>query len=251
MWLLGKHLFVVGGSSGIGKELVVRGAACCSKISILSSSTERISSARAEFESLSIKNAEYHVADVRDASKIESIINSSGQIDAFVYSAGGTNHYGPFEDYDVANIENIININLTSVLTSLRFLLPKMKYNLSSSDKKGHVILLSSRSGERALPGLCPYAAAKGGLERLADGLQKEYAQYGLAFTLVCPGSIETAFTALWDNKNAHEKHMQESMKVDEVGDLLMSIINFPHIVNRISFESVAQWKHEPGASCG
>lgn len=249
MWLKDKNIFIVGASSGIGKQMALNAIDICNSVTILSSSQQKIEGVA----KLLGDKCSYYACDVRDYDALSNIIDEltkRQQIDAVVYCAGGTPRYGEFETYTYEEIKNIIDVNLTSFISLLKLLLPYMKTNTSASFKKGHILAMSSRSGERALPGLCPYAAAKGALERLVDGLQKEYARFGLAFSLICPGSIHTAFTDKWDDQHAVDKHIEQSMGIEEVVDLLVDVLNFEHVVNRLSFESMKQWQNEAGVLC-
>jgi NAD(P)-dependent dehydrogenase (short-subunit alcohol dehydrogenase family) len=146
------------------------------------------------------------------------------------------------------DIEQIVRTNCLSVLHWLREILPRMRKHPSPSwpDKKGHVVLVSSRSGERTLPNLSPYTVAKGGVEKIAEAMQREYARFGIVFTLVNPGSINTAFTQSWDQE-ARNAHNAESMPIDYILDAILLAIQGNVAVNKVSMESVRQWKGELG----
>ena len=96
--------------------------------------------------------------------------------------------------------------------------MPRMKHNEITGDdkKRGHIIMMSSRSAERPLPKLVTYASAKGAVEKLMEGARTEYSCYGIAFTLVNPGSVNTAFTEKW-NESVRIAHNNESMNVKEL----------------------------------
>jgi len=70
-------------------------------------------------------------------------------------------------------ISRVIEVNVTATLLWLRALVPLMRINYCTTSKRAHVLLMSSRSGERTLPRLCPYTVAKGGVEKIADALKK------------------------------------------------------------------------------
>lgn len=239
---------IIGGSSGIGKALAMQIAGDCSRLTIVSSNVDKLDKLKAVLDNIN-SDCSYLAINVTSLHAYDSIrsVAENEPIDALVYCAGGTNHYGLFDSYSMDDMKNIINVNLTALLVVLKAVLPTMQHNIATTDKRGHVVAISSRSGERALPNLCPYAAAKGGVERLFDGLQKEYAKYGLAFSLICPGSIYTSFTDKWDDKSAIDKHNIEAMDVDEVAKLLAIVLNCEYVINKLSFESIKQWMSEPG----
>ncbi|MFK4788365.1 SDR family NAD(P)-dependent oxidoreductase [Microbacterium sp. ZW T5_56] len=67
----------------------------------------------------------------------------------------------------------------------------------------GRIIMISSKNGLQAEPGLAHYNAAKGGLELLARSLAVELGPHGITVNTVCPGMVETnlggEFPLDWD----------------------------------------------------
>ena len=98
----------------------------------------------------------------------------------------------------------------------------------------------------RTLPKLSAYTVAKGAVEKLVEAMQKEYAQSRIVFTLVNPGSVNTAFTANWD-ESTRKAHNDESLTVTEAVEPILHAINARYATNKISYESVDQWLSEPG----
>jgi short-subunit dehydrogenase len=191
--------------------------------------------------------------DVRDIEAANKLVRKiyeedQDQVDAFINCAGGSHVFGLLETMTTEDIEEIMDINGKAPIFWLKELLPRMKHNrVKDGDlKRAHVVMLSSRSGERALPNLAVYAAAKGSVEKLVEAVRTEYARYRIAFTLVNPGSINTAFTAQWPQplQNAHNA---ESMTVEEAVGPIIQALNSNFALNRLSYESLEQWRGEPG----
>ena len=111
--------------------------------------------------------------------------------------------------------------------------------------KRAQVVFLSSRSAERSLPNLSIYSASKGSIEKLCESLRVEYAPFRIAFTVINPGSINTAFTKDW-TREAREAHNAEAMLVGESITPITDAIDSCFSVNKVSYESMQQWINEP-----
>lgn len=251
-WADGKHALITGASDGIGRELARNLAKKCRKVTLIARGEDRLKKLKNELQK-SKADIEIYPMDVLDIEKMQNLIEKiyetdGDQVDIFINCAGGSHYIGPFENMNFMDIEKIFDTNAKAPMFWLRELLPRMKNNESESGdlKRGHIIMMSSRSGERALPGLSTYAAAKGSVERFIEAIQREYAQYKLVFTLVAPGSINTSFTAKWDQKN-RDAHNNESMLVEEAILPILLAIDVKYAINKLSYESVDQWLNELG----
>ena len=260
-WLSQKHVLLTGASSGIGKELSKRLAGVCRKLTLVARNINGpLDLLKKELEALQEKGGrqpattiEVHALDVCNVIGVADFIrkiyeNDKEQVDVFVNCAGGSHVYGTLETMSHADIERIFDTNAKAPIFWMRELLPRMRRNtIKPYDlKRAHVLLLSSRSGERTLPQLSVYTAAKGSVEKLAEAMQKEYAQYRIVFTLINPGSINTAFTAAW-SKEMRDAHNAESLTVEEAVEPIMQALQSQFAINKVSYESVEQWLNEPG----
>lgn len=251
-WAEGKHALITGASDGIGRELARNLAKKCRKLTLVARGEERLKKIKKELQK-SKADIEIYPADILDTEKMKNLVRKiydtdGDQVDIFINCAGGSHYIGPFENMSLMDIEKIFDTNAKAPILWLRELLPRMKNNeFESQDlKRGHIIMMSSRSGERVLPGLTTYAAAKGTVEKFIEGMQREYAQYKLAFTLVAPGSINTSFTSKWDQEN-RDTHNNESMTVKEAVLPILLAIDMDYSINKLSYESVEQWLNELG----
>jgi 3-oxoacyl-[acyl-carrier protein] reductase len=261
MWEIGKHAVITGGSSGIGFEVARRLNGVCKKISLIARNENgKLSEAKEAL--LRLQKDERHgirteictyPMDVRniEAAQVwvgEVYAKKRDQVDIFVNSAGGSHIYGTLEQMSMSDINAIFDVNAKAPIMWMRALLPYMKRNKMNrrDTKRGHVLMLSSRSGERTLPKLSVYTAAKGALEKLVEAMQKEYAQYRIVFTLINPGSVNTDFTGHWE-ASTRKAHNEESMTVREAAEPILQAIHARVAINKISYESVNQWLNEPG----
>jgi len=257
-WTFEKHALITGASGGIGRELIGHLMGVCRKLTLVARNRDgRLDLLAKELTAqgnqgvkTEIQICSLDICDVQGMTRLIRQIyeHDEDQVDIFINCAGGSHVYGTLESMSHADIERIFDVNAKAPLFWFRELLPRMKRNtMKRGDlKRAHTIMLSSRSGERTLPKLSVYTAAKGSIEKLVEAMQKEYVQHRLVFTLVNPGSINTAFTAEWDEKTRNA-HNAESMTTEEAVLPIVHALNAQFAVNRISYESLQQWLNEPG----
>jgi NAD(P)-dependent dehydrogenase (short-subunit alcohol dehydrogenase family) len=114
-----------------------------------------------------------------------------GYIDALVSNAGIINRSAPLMDIPVEEIRRVIDVDLTGHLYSTREAVRRMAR--SRGGKGGAIVVISSMASKLAgAGGFVPYAAAKGGIDILVEGLGKEAASEGVRVTGLRPGLIDT-----------------------------------------------------------
>jgi NAD(P)-dependent dehydrogenase (short-subunit alcohol dehydrogenase family) len=106
-------------------------------------------------------------------------------LDAAVLNAGVALS-GPLEFVPLDDLRAQLEVNVVGQVALLQAVLPALRAS------HGRVVLMGSVSGRLALPFLGPYAASKFALEAVADSLRAEVAPFGIAVSLLQPGSIAT-----------------------------------------------------------
>lgn len=244
-WMTGKHALITGASSGVGFEIARRLNGVCRKLTLVSRSMPPDETH--EKPGTTIEWRLMDICDYPDLSIIMEDICEYNQIDAFIHCAGGTPVIQFFEEMTPETIAEIINVNTITPIMWLRELLPRMVKNQQlDGQKRAHVLMMSSRSAERALPRLSVYAASKAAIDKFIEAMQREYAVDHIAFTLVSPGSINTNFTKNWPAGD-RDWHNEESMTVEEAVEPIIQALNAQYATNRISYESMTQWTREMG----
>lgn len=169
--LNGLRVLVVGGASGIGRATVERARTLGATVGVV----DRDAAAVAE-----VGGAPACVAcDASDAVAVErqvpAVVETLGGLDALVHTAGVHDGFRRLDDYPLAELgeaaNELMRINVTSVLLSVRAALPALRDSPEAS-----VTLTSSESGFGARGGGSLYAASKWALRGLVDHLSAELA---------------------------------------------------------------------------
>ena len=141
-------------------------------------------------ELLAHKNFVCLQLDVKDRAQIENLPLELAQqnikvIDVLVNNAGVAKA-GPFADQPFAEIDEIIQVNLLSVMLLTQKLIPLLQ------QPGGRIINISSVSGQNGTPFLAAYCASKHAIEGFSESLRREMNLLGIKVILIGPGSIRT-----------------------------------------------------------
>jgi NAD(P)-dependent dehydrogenase (short-subunit alcohol dehydrogenase family) len=131
------------------------------------------------------------LADCGDEADVEryaqAAIDTFGRIDGFFNNAGVEGKLAPTHEYDVAEFDRLMRVNLRGVFLGLRYVLPHMVQSGS-----GAVVITASIGSERGLAGACAYNATKHAVVGLTRTAASEVGPKGVRVNCVMPGVIET-----------------------------------------------------------
>lgn len=189
--LLGKKVFVTGGSRGIGRACALTLAAAGADVAVGSSPTggDSAESVCLEIRQLGRK-AQAYAFDVSAQGAVETMCARVSRdfegIDVLVNNAGVTRD-GSFRKMDRGAWDEVINTNLTSVFDVTHCFIDAM-----AARGWGRVINISSIVGRIGNFGQANYAAAKAGLIGFTKTLAREYARKGVTVNAIAPGFVRT-----------------------------------------------------------
>jgi len=196
---------VTGGSRGIGRAIVEALAKAGFRVAI--GYRER----RAEADALAtrIHAAGGHAIAVRtevtraeDASAlVKATLDAFGGVDVLVNNAGIALPNVNIADTEAQQWERVLAVNLTAPFHLIRAVLPHMR-----SQRRGHIINISSNASQRLPAGLGAYAVSKAGLEALTRVLAKEEGPNGIRVNAVAPGPIRTEMLEEYFTKMGPER---------------------------------------------
>lgn len=144
-----------------------------------------------------------------------------GAIDILVNNAGGGISIKDTTDQTAEDIDNIISLNLNSVIYGSQLFGGMMKEN-----KKGIIVNISSVCAKHSWPGWSVYAAAKAGVLNFSKGLYVELQPYNVRVTCIIPASASTSF-----QKSAGLGETQDSLLPEDIANAVYFVVNQPETV--------------------
>jgi 3-oxoacyl-[acyl-carrier protein] reductase len=116
-----------------------------------------------------------------------------GRIDILVANHG----VWPVEDVAIDKMadeqwRSTVSINLDAVFGLVKHTVAQMKAQPRNGVATGHIVLISSTSGQRGEAFHCDYSATKGALISMVKGLSTELASAGIYVNSVAPGWVDT-----------------------------------------------------------
>jgi NAD(P)-dependent dehydrogenase (short-subunit alcohol dehydrogenase family) len=169
-----RSVLVTGASSGIG-------AACAVRLSrrgwrVLAGVRNAGDAPDGTEEVLLDVTDEDHVAALRERiDELHGLVNNAGVALA-----------APLEVVPIDELRRQLDVNVVGQVAVTQAVLPALRRG------RGRIVLMGSIAGRSSLPFLGPYAASKHALEAVADALRVELAPFGIAVTIVEPGTIRT-----------------------------------------------------------
>jgi 3-oxoacyl-[acyl-carrier protein] reductase len=186
----GQIAVITGGSRGIGAAVAAKLAEMGARTFImgrdrtaLAAVAERITKAGGSCDALA--------CDVESEAEVQLVARQVPPASILVNCAGVGLSARPLLECTPADWERVVNTNLRGVFYAVRAFAPAMV-----EAGGGHIINVSSLAGKNPLPGGAIYAASKWGLNGLSYSLAEEMRPYNVRVSVICPGSVNTRFSA-------------------------------------------------------
>ncbi|RLN52969.1 hypothetical protein BBJ28_00017457 [Nothophytophthora sp. Chile5] len=195
----GKHVFITGGSSGLGLSLAKKYAQQGAKVSIVARGQAKLEEAQAEIEGAR-KHAGDAVfiqsCDVSDFASVQSAVAAAnkfhGRVMDHVLCSAGFSAPGYFLEQDVAVFKKMMDVNYFGTLHTIKAALPAMVQRSEEGGEGGQIVLVSSGLALISWIGYAQYAGAKYALRGLAESLRNELQLFGIRVSIYYPGNIDS-----------------------------------------------------------
>jgi 3-oxoacyl-[acyl-carrier protein] reductase len=123
------------------------------------------------------------------AELVGDAVAALGGLDVLVNNAGSLIRRVPLAEADDALYDEVMDLNVRSVIAATRAALPHMK------ERGGSIINTGSIAGrDGGGPGSGIYASAKAFVHNISRGMAKEFAPFNIRVNTVAPGVIRTPF---------------------------------------------------------
>ena len=190
--LSGRTALITGSSRGLGLVLARGLARAGARVVLNARDPERLATAA---QALGAEGLDAHPVafDVTDESAVESAIAAVeadiGPIDILVNNAG-VQERRPLHEFSSPDWHRLLETNLTSA-----FLVGRAVGGRMLARRRGKIINVCSVQSELARPNIAPYAATKGALKLLTQGMCADWAPYGITVNGIGPGYFATELT--------------------------------------------------------
>ena len=203
--LEGKVAIITGSSKGIGKAIAKGFAENGAQVVISSRSQEACDEVVKEFVSEGLKavGIACHIGkSAQRENLVTQTMDAFGRIDILVNNAAINPFFGPVEEIDPLIFDKIMEVNVKAPWSLSNLVLPHLKTN-----KKGSIINIASVEALTPGAGLGIYSTSKAAMLMLSKTQAKEWGKFGVRVNSICPGLIQTKFSAaLWQNEKIVQK---------------------------------------------
>ena len=189
----GKHVWLVGASTGIGRATASQLHRLGAQVTLSARSASALDSFVAEHP-----EAQALALDATDSGAVQAAAQAlwrqHGGIDLVLYCAG---HYRAMQadSFDLADALQHQRVNYVGALNLLAACLPAL-LRQADSGQPAHLSLVASVAGYRGLPNALAYGPTKAALINLAEVLYMDLNPRGVGVSLINPGFVETPLTA-------------------------------------------------------
>ena len=248
----GRTMLVTGAAGAIGfatcRILAEEGA----RVMLVDIDDARLKTRTAELKAAGHDAIAFH-ADCAEEPQVkayaQAALDAFRHVDGFFNNAGIEGTLAPTHEYDVAEFDHVLHVNLRGMFLGLRHVLPAMV-----ARGRGAVVNTASIGSERGLAGACAYNAAKHGAVGLTRTAASEVAQKGVRVNCVEPGVIETPLLVgmleqMFDNVEAGMTKLGEVATLNRVGqpEEVGNVVSFL-LSDEASYVNGARWEIDGGA---
>jgi len=203
--LSGSRIVVIGGSSGIGKEVARQAAAAGAKVTIGSRSPEKLSQAAKEIGGIAAG-----AIDVTNEDSVRAFFEDIGSLDHLVVCPGDM-ATGSVYEMSMADVQNCLDTKIVGQMLCVRHAGRRISPN-------GSIVLIAGAAGFKPYPEMSITAAANVGIAGMGRSLAVELAP--IRVNVVVAGMIDTP---LWsplpdDARQALFEQTAQSTPVGRIG---------------------------------
>ena len=188
--LQGKRVFITGGGSGIGEDMVAAFAAQGAQVAFVDIVREPSEALCERIAASGLPRPEFRYCDITDIPALQAamaeLAQQLGDFDILVNNAANDQRHQT-EDVTVDYYDQRIAINQRPMFFTCQAVLPGMK-----SRQAGSIINVGSMSFHAKNAGYPVYCATKAAVVGLTRGLARDFGVHGIRVNTVTPGWVMT-----------------------------------------------------------
>lgn len=190
--LRGARVLITGASTGIGAAAARRLASDGARLALVARRRDKLQALAADLGAVAIPA---DLAVPGEAARVVAEAEAAlGGID-LLFANAGVYLPGDLIDADPEAIDQLININVTAVMRTVRAALPGM-----IARGQGDIIVTSSVSGHQAIQWEPVYSASKHAVQAFVHGLRRQVGRHDIRVGALAPGVV---LTPLWGEVDA------------------------------------------------
>lgn len=191
----GKWAVVTGASSGIGREIALYLAELGFDLALVARSEDTLNALATDLSAKYGTKTVLLPYDLSQKSAIADIVQkTSGLNVGLLVAAAGFGSSGPLLKTNINNELAMVNLNCNVPLAMSYFFAERFV-----QQKRGGIILFSSLLGFQGAPNSANYAATKGYIQCLGEGLYVELKPHNVDVLISAPGPVATGFAEVAD----------------------------------------------------
>jgi len=173
----GRTAIVTGGARGIGRAIARKLSLSGADVWIW------------DIEPVELEGTRSLSVDVTKRDNVMQALTIMGEVgvDILVNNAGWLGGYKPFEEFEPAEWQRILQVNLLGTFEVTHRVLPLMR-----RAGKGRIVNMGSLAGKEGLPSLAAYSAASAGVIAFTKALSREVSDTDIRVNCIAPGPIDT-----------------------------------------------------------
>ncbi len=197
MRFVNKIAVVTGGSRGLG-EYIARSFVKLgiSKLIILARNEDNLSKVQSSLNDCRIRDSQKIIAKVCDISSLSDVKEfaefcfcETDKIDILINNASVFGPIGYFEDIELSEWVETINVNYIGTASLIKQLLPLIK-----ASERGKIVNIVGGGASKPYGCLSGYATSKVAIVRFTEELAAEFSKYRIDINCIAPGPLDTRF---------------------------------------------------------
>jgi NADP-dependent 3-hydroxy acid dehydrogenase YdfG len=219
----GQRAIITGASSGIGEETALAFARAGIHVALVSRFADKLTTVAEKARQFGVEAQVYpldpaHADHVRE--QMAAFASEFSPIDILVNNAG-MGYTDSLMDTSLADWQQILDLNLSSVFECIRAVLTKMR-----DRHQGTIVNVASILGKLVFPNWRAYSVSKFGLMALTKTLAAEERTHEIRVAEICPAAVNTS---MWDTETVEANLDRTQMLMPEiVAQAILQIVQLP-----------------------